>query len=69
MSHEDLITFLRRAQAALRPAPAATDASASGGSGPAGAGSLIFVKENCCADGAWGKGAEFLDPEDSSLTR
>lgn len=31
--------------------------------------SLIFVKENVCEDAAWGKGHEFLDPEDSSLTR
>lgn len=31
--------------------------------------SFIFVKENCCPDDAWGKGTEFLDPADSSLTR
>ena len=31
--------------------------------------SLIFVKENVCADGAGGKAIEILDEEDSSLTR
>jgi protein N-terminal methyltransferase len=31
--------------------------------------SLIFVKENTCEDAPGGKGAEFLDEEDSSLTR
>ena len=31
--------------------------------------SLVFVKENCCEDGPGGKAVEFLDEEDSSLTR
>lgn len=31
--------------------------------------SLIFVKENVCEDGPDGKAVEFLDEEDSSLTR
>jgi protein N-terminal methyltransferase len=31
--------------------------------------SLIFVKENTCENGPRGTGVEFLDEEDSSLTR
>ncbi len=31
--------------------------------------SLIFVKENVCEDGPGGKAVEYLDEEDSSLTR
>lgn len=87
MSHDDLISFLKRSQAALRPSvtiPTAavaeqgedsgmsTDEHLSSGSDSATttkSESYIFVKENCCPDAAWGKGTEFLDPADSSLTR
>ncbi|WWC86522.1 uncharacterized protein L201_001399 [Kwoniella dendrophila CBS 6074] len=53
MSHDDLIAFLRASRAALRD----------------GDENFIFVKENCCDDAAGGVGQEFLDEEDSSLTR
>lgn len=84
MSHPDLLAFFARAKAALRPptpltpsGPSASTATAdiAEESGDATAGepkmseSFIFVKENCCPDDAWGKGTEFLDPADSSLTR
>lgn len=53
MSHEDLVNFLRKAKKALRE----------------GDDHYIFVKENCCDDAPGGVGQEFLDEEDSSLTR
>ncbi|WRT64425.1 uncharacterized protein IL334_001357 [Kwoniella shivajii] len=53
MSHSDLVDFLRLARAALRE----------------GDDHYVFVKENCCDDAAGGVGQEFLDEEDSSLTR
>ncbi|OCF32832.1 hypothetical protein I316_05468 [Kwoniella heveanensis BCC8398] len=53
MSHVDLINFLKLSKKALREADDA----------------YIFVKENCCDDGPDGVGQEFLDEEDSSLTR
>ncbi|WVF70645.1 hypothetical protein IAT40_005438 [Kwoniella sp. CBS 6097] len=53
MSHADLINFLKLSKKALREADDA----------------YIFVKENCCDDGPEGVGQEFLDEEDSSLTR
>jgi protein N-terminal methyltransferase len=71
MSHADLVAFLRRSKAALRkPSLDAEmkDASAVLKSSE-GYNSLIFVKENCCEDGPGGKPVEFLDEEDSSLTR
>ena len=53
--------FLKRAHAALRP---------DSGDMPSGSySSLMFVKENVCEDGEGGKAAEFLDEQDSSLTR
>jgi hypothetical protein len=84
MSHEDLLAFFNRAQAALRPPTRlidptsslsdaddsiAEDDAATTTSSPRVSESYIFVKENCCPDDAWGKGTEFLDPADSSLTR
>jgi hypothetical protein len=64
MTHEDLVTFLRQSKAALRKSDDITeDATAIGYT------SLIFVKENVSEDAVGGKGSEFLDPEDSSLTR
>jgi protein N-terminal methyltransferase len=51
-SHSELVSFLRRAKAALRDET-----------------SLIIVKENTCEDGVDGAAKEFLDEEDSSLTR
>jgi protein N-terminal methyltransferase len=51
------VAFLRRAKAALRPHLGE------------GAAPLIVVKENCCEDGPDGRASEFLDEEDSSLTR
>lgn len=61
LTHEQLIAFLRRAKSSLRPRNDATDGS--GKYGP----SVIMIKENCCddIDGPH----EFLDEEDSSLTR
>lgn len=56
MAHGDLVAFLRRAKAALRPHLGE------------GAAPLIVVKENCCED-ADRRASEFLDEEDSSLTR
>nr|XP_018998929.1 uncharacterized protein I203_08534 [Kwoniella mangroviensis CBS 8507]OCF62390.1 hypothetical protein I203_08534 [Kwoniella mangroviensis CBS 8507] len=53
MNHEDLVNFLRKAKKALRE----------------GEDHYIFVKENCCDDAPGGVGQEFLDEEDSSLTR
>ncbi|WVQ82534.1 hypothetical protein IAT38_004663 [Cryptococcus sp. DSM 104549] len=53
LSHADLVLFLRRAHAALRKDQE----------------SYIFVKENCCDDGPGGIAQEFMDDEDSSLTR
>ncbi|WWC58892.1 uncharacterized protein I303_101437 [Kwoniella dejecticola CBS 10117] len=55
MSHPDLVTFLKTARKALRE----------GENGD----NYIFVKENCCDDAPGGVGQEFLDEEDSSLTR
>jgi protein N-terminal methyltransferase len=66
MTHADLVTFLRRSRAALRGS--STDASMSEAC-DGGYDSLIFVKENVCEDGPGGKAVEFLDEEDSSLTR
>ena len=63
MSTSDLIPFLRRARSCLRE----TSTSQTSEKGPYD--SLIFVKENCCEDGADGSPVEFLDEEDSSLTR
>lgn len=62
MSTPELIAFLKKSRSALRD---------TGSSDPAKGAyeSLIFVKENCCEDGPDGKGVEFLDVEDSSLTR
>lgn len=59
MTHKDLVSFLKRCKAALR--------STLGDEGYAGP--VIIVKENVCEDGPNGQPAEFLDPEDSSLTR
>lgn len=56
MNHADLVAFLRRARAALRE----DDENRQ---------SYIFVKENCCDDGPGGIPQEFMDEEDSSLTR
>ncbi|WWD17619.1 hypothetical protein CI109_102060 [Kwoniella shandongensis] len=53
MNHPDLVAFLKKAQAALRQSQD----------------SYIFVKENCCDDAPGGEAQEFLDEEDSSLTR
>ncbi|ORY23610.1 AdoMet dependent proline di-methyltransferase-domain-containing protein [Naematelia encephala] len=53
MSTPDLITFFKKAQSALRDNTE----------------SFVFVKENCCDDAPGGTGQEFLDEEDSSLTR
>ncbi|WVQ97289.1 hypothetical protein IAU59_004400 [Kwoniella sp. CBS 9459] len=53
MSHADLVNFLKLSKKALRASDNA----------------YIFVKENCCDDGPDGVGQEFLDEEDSSLTR
>lgn len=53
MTHTDLVAFLRRARKTLREET--TD-------------SYIFVKENVCED-MNGQPREFLDEEDSSLTR
>lgn len=61
MTHADLVAFLRRAKAALRvPAIDMNEEYAA---------PLIIVKENCCEDGPDGRADEFLDEEDSSLTR
>lgn len=59
MTHQDLVSFLKRCKAALR--------DVSGEEGYASP--VILVKENVCEDGPNGQPAEFLDPEDSSLTR
>ncbi|KAE8542940.1 hypothetical protein D1P53_001005 [Cryptococcus gattii VGV] len=56
MNHADLVAFLRRAHAALREDDDDRQ-------------SYIFVKENCCDDGPGGIPQEFMDEEDSSLTR
>lgn len=56
MNHADLVAFLRRAHAALREDDEDRQ-------------SYIFVKENCCDDGPGGIPQEFMDEEDSSLTR
>ncbi|KAK4689470.1 hypothetical protein P7C73_g638, partial [Tremellales sp. Uapishka_1] len=79
LSHSDLVAFLRRAHKALRNStdssslttpPATADITMSTQTTPSdGYESLIFVKENVCEDGPDGKAAEFLDEEDSSLTR
>ena len=79
MSHQDLLAFFKRAQAALRPPTPLIDLSSANdgedamdtasSSAAKMTESYIFVKENCCPDDAWGKGTEFLDPADSSLTR
>ncbi|KAL1408882.1 hypothetical protein Q8F55_005696 [Vanrija albida] len=61
LTHADLVAFLRRAKASLRVSDAAADSRYGA--------PLIIVKENCCEDGPDGKGNEFLDEEDSSLTR
>ncbi|WVR06113.1 hypothetical protein IAU60_003143 [Kwoniella sp. DSM 27419] len=53
MNHPDLIAFLRASRAALKDRDDA----------------YVFVKENCCDDQADGAAQEFLDEEDSSLTR
>ncbi|TXT10659.1 hypothetical protein VHUM_02164 [Vanrija humicola] len=63
MTHADLVAFLRRAKASLR-----VDTDIAEEASPYGA-PLIVVKENCCEDGPDGKANEFLDEEDSSLTR
>lgn len=62
MNTPELIAFLKKARQALRD---------TGSSDPDNNAyeSLIFVKENCCEDGPDGKAVEFLDEEDSSLTR
>jgi protein N-terminal methyltransferase len=62
MNTPELIAFLKKARLALRDT-GLTDASKGQYE------SLIFVKENCCEDGPEGKAVEFLDEEDSSLTR
>ena len=62
MATPELIQFLKRCRQSLRDT-GSTDA-------PKGQyESLVFVKENCCEDGPGGKAVEFLDEEDSSLTR
>ncbi|BEJ12456.1 hypothetical protein CspHIS471_0209160 [Cutaneotrichosporon sp. HIS471] len=61
MSHGDLVAFLRRAKNALR--------AQSIDMGDEYAAPIIVVKENCCEDGPDGRASEFLDEEDSSLTR
>lgn len=64
MGHNDLVSFLRRAKAALRhPSDMADDEQAEYGK------PIIVVKENCCEDSPEGGPNEFLDEEDSSLTR
>lgn len=64
MGHNDLVAFLRRARAALRhPSDMADDDQAEYGK------PIIVVKENCCEDSLEGGPNEFLDEEDSSLTR
>lgn len=65
MSHADLVAFLRRAKAALRVTPKPDMADEADAYAPP----VIIVKENCCEDGPDGRAAEFLDEEDSSLTR
>lgn len=65
MTHADLVAFLRRSKAALRVTPKPDMAD----DGDAYAAPLIIVKENCCEDGPDGRAHEFLDEEDSSLTR
>ena len=64
MGHDDLVAFFRKSKAALRKSEDISEEPKAGGYT-----SLIFVKENVCEDAESGKGNEFLDPEDSSLTR
>lgn len=62
MNTPELIAFLKKARLALRDT-GLTDIEKGAYE------SLVFVKENCCEDGPDGKAVEFLDEEDSSLTR
>ena len=57
MSTPDLIEFMKKCRKALRESTGKEDES------------MIFVKENCCEDGPGGAPTEFLDEEDSSMTR
>ncbi len=57
LSTPDLLLFLARSKKALRQ-NTTPDSPA-----------YIFVKENVCDNAPDGKGTEFLDEEDSSLTR
>lgn len=62
MTHDELVSFLKRAKASLRPVPDMADEATC-------AAGLIIIKENCCEDEPDGGPREFLDEEDSSLTR
>ncbi|ORX37456.1 AdoMet dependent proline di-methyltransferase-domain-containing protein [Kockovaella imperatae] len=61
LSSPELVAFLKRARASLRPDTRTT----SDGSYE----TMLFVKENVCEDGPGGQATEFLDEQDSSLTR
>lgn len=57
LSDPELVSFLRRARAALRTSPAGTCEG------------FIVVKENVCADDAAEGAGRLFDDEDSSITR
>ncbi|RXK38907.1 hypothetical protein M231_03856 [Tremella mesenterica] len=78
MSHVDLVAFLKRARAALRPSMAfdplptpftPTHPGASGHPHRFTDSGIIVVKENVCEDDPSGDSREILDEQDSSLTR
>lgn len=58
----ELIVFLKKCRQALRDTGLTDEEKGAYES-------LLFVKENCCEDGPDGAPVEFLDIEDSSLTR
>ena len=67
MSNPELVSFLKRCQAALLPPSSSSNNKDTSVYNDPGA--VIVVKENVCENGPDGTAVSVLDEEDSSLTR
>lgn len=67
MSNPELVSFLKRCQAALLPPSSSSNSKDTSVYNDPGA--VIVVKENVCENGPDGTAVSVLDEEDSSLTR
>lgn len=67
LSNPELVSFLKRCQAALLPPSSSSNSKDTSVYNDPGA--VIIVKENVCENGPDGTAVSVLDEEDSSLTR